>query len=393
MTEETPVGLADYQRAVKATDHLPPGLEGAVLGLFGETGSLLAAAKKRSRESTTFVGYQRALLEELGDVLWYFTLLTDRAGLRLPGLGQRVSRSIEDWDEVDPADEYGTFCDLQGEAQDDDGNNVATTFLDLAGRVGDLVNDYSAGKLTDNRDALSGHLVPILRNVIRAAHAADVSLDDAAAANIAKTKSRFRLEDAVYPPLDDADLPPHEQLPRKLKIHIQELSVSGKTYVIQKRNGVVIGDRLTDNKAEPDDYRFHDVFHIAYATHLGWSPVLRALLKAKRKSRPDLDEAQDGARAILIEEGVSTFVFNRALERDSFRDHKRLDYDLLKAIEEFVRGFEVQSRALWQWERAILDGYKVFVQLKEHRRGLVIADLQAHTLTFEPGEDPWQDPA
>jgi len=33
-------------------------------------------------------------------------------------------------------------------------------------------------------------------------------------------------------------------------------------------NDVIVGDRLTDNKAEPDDYRFHDVFHMAYAVHL-----------------------------------------------------------------------------------------------------------------------------
>lgn len=59
-------------------------------------------------------------------------------------------------------------------------------------------------------------------------------------------------------------------------------------------------------------YRFHDVFHLAYAAVLGWSPVLRALLKCKRKSHPWLDENQDGARAILIEEGISTFVFNHA---------------------------------------------------------------------------------
>ncbi len=71
----------------------------------------------------------------------------------------------------------------------------------------------------------------------------------------------------------------------------------------QRSRGVYVGDRLTDNAIEPDDYRFHDVFHYAYVAVLGWSPVIRALLRRKRKSDPKLDDAEDGARAILIEEG------------------------------------------------------------------------------------------
>ena len=47
------------------------------------------------------------------------------------------------------------------------------------------------------------------------------------------------------------------------------------------------------------------MFHFAHAVYLGWSPVLRALLKSKRKSDPRFDENQDGARAQIIEEGVS----------------------------------------------------------------------------------------
>ena len=63
-----------------------------------------------------------------------------------------------------------------------------------------------------------------------------------------------------------------------------------RPYVIQQMRRVNIGDRLTDNRTEPDGYRFHDVFHLAYVAHLGQSPVIRALLKQKRKSDPRLDE-------------------------------------------------------------------------------------------------------
>ena len=61
-------------------------------------------------------------------------------------------------------------------------------------------------------------------------------------------------------------------------------------------NGLNFGDRLTDNIVDPDGYRYHDIFHFAYAVHLGWSPVIRSLLRAKRKSVPATDENEDGGR-------------------------------------------------------------------------------------------------
>ena len=51
------------------------------------------------------------------------------------------------------------------------------------------------------------------------------------------------------------------------------------------------------NIADADGYRYHDIFHIANAVFLGWSPVVRALLRCKRKSQPHIDENEDGARA------------------------------------------------------------------------------------------------
>jgi len=52
-----------------------------------------------------------------------------------------------------------------------------------------------------------------------------------------------------------------------------------------------------------------------------------------------------------------------------------------------VRGFEVERCALWQWEKAILDGFRVFREVKKRRRGHVAADLDAHTIAFREGED------
>jgi hypothetical protein len=131
-----------------------------------------------------------------------------------------------------------------------------------------------------------------------------------------------------------------------------------------------------------DDYRFHDVFHLAYVAILGWSPVLRGLFKLKRKSQPKVDEAQDGARAILIEEGISTLIFHRATRLKHFESITSLDYSLLKLIPEFVNGYEVEACPLWQWEQAILEGFSVFRKLRLHRRGIVTADLTTRSITF-----------
>src|SRR4029077_19227123 len=159
----------------------------------------------------------------------------------------------------------------------------------------------------------------------RAAAAAEVSLDAAGWKNIAKTQDRWPSE-LKFPPLFDDGLHVDEQLPRLLRVEIYEREVNGKKFVFQKSGGILLGDRLTDNHLPEDDYRFHDVFHLAYAAVLGWSPTTRALLRVKRKSKPEVDEAQDGARAILIEEGVSTLVFHHALRLNYFTSLKSLDY-------------------------------------------------------------------
>ncbi|NKC15088.1 MAG: hypothetical protein GKR94_23725 [Gammaproteobacteria bacterium] len=147
-------------------------------------------------------------------------------------------------------------------------------------------------------------------------------------------------------------------------------------------NGINFGDRLTDNIEDPDGYRFHDIFHFAYAVHLGWSPVIRALLKCKRKSAPALDEGQDGARAAIVEEAVSAVVFNRAKRLNFFDNLTHVDYDLLKTIQEFVAGFEVAAVPLWQWEKAILNGYEIFRKLLHNRGGSVQLDLNQRELTY-----------
>lgn len=381
LAREGAATLAGYQAAVAATDKLPAEeLTMPVLGLFGEVGSLLAVLKKKSRDAAAYAAYDAALTEELGDVLWYLTCIAHRVGLDLG----TMFRTLDLQHGRLAGSQLGAemFSDLQRETLPHRGGEPLTPAIQLAKHAGELVGELPEG-LAKDRDRLASKLGAILWALLNLAGAADIDIEAAARRNLEKTFSRWPLQFA-YPELPDGEMPTNEQLPRTFDMLVEEHQVGGKTYVLQKCNGIIVGDRLTDNKAEQDDYRFHDVFHIAYAVHLGWSPTLRALLHLKRKSAPMIDESEDGARAVLTEEGIATFIFGRAIERQLFAGLAQLDLDLLKMVQSFVRGFEAERCALWQWERAILDGFEVFRQLKRHRRGLVRADLLKHTLTFEP---------
>jgi len=386
--DEALVTLNEYQSIAQRTDqNKQSGLDGLafpLLGLFGEVGTLLSALKKKQRDRESFVGYTDAVIEEFGDVLWYLSNITSRASLSLSMLAQRIFRDLQDWDNV-KNDFIGTFRDIQSKKNANgspDSHAFEVALIALAGKVGLLLNDFHMNRIANNRDVLSAHLVDIFRALIEAADVADIDLANAAAHNVRKIHSRWT-EQPTYTPLFDEGLDILEQLPRKITMHIFEKQRGDKTYVIQQCNGINIGSALTDNSIVDDDYRFHDVFHLANAAILGWSPVLRSLFKVKRKSNPKVDEAQDGNRAILIEEGISTLVFHRALRLNYFASIKSLDYSLLKLISEFINGYEPDQCHLWQWEKAILDGYTVFRQLQLYRQGIVIANLEERSISFK----------
>lgn len=138
---------------------------------------------------------------------------------------------------------------------------------------------------------------------------------------------------------------------------------------------------MTDNAYVPDGYRFHDVFHLAYAAILGWSPVLRSLWNRKRKSKRTVDEVEDGGRSIAIEEGICALVFAHANDND-FYHASRVDPMLLNTIEKMTAHLEVSQCPSVAWETAILEGYRVFRQLSRNAGGYVTMDMVRQRLSF-----------
>ncbi|MCB9475163.1 MAG: nucleoside triphosphate pyrophosphohydrolase family protein [Candidatus Delongbacteria bacterium] len=326
-------------------------------GLFGEAGSVVSELKKKRREREAYPVYRERMVEEIGDFLWYFVRL---AAVVAPGLLEElpVPGNV-----VLPAT---------------DGPQL-TRHLDFGVAVGEVIAAVSTLKSEEMRTRLGrtwAYLTVLCND-------ADVCLRDAAERNTAKTRSCWPHEKGYAPLFDDA-FPVEEQLPRQLKIDFLERARGSHKAVILRCNDINFGDRLTDNIGDPDGYRFHDIFHFAYAVHLGWSPVVRALMRTKRKSNAKIDEAQDGARAGIIEEAVSAIVFSRAKQLRFFEGLEHVDLDLLKTVKEFVEGFEVETVPLWQWETAILDGYRVFRSLCAGLGGCVTLDLSARRLTYAP---------
>lgn len=368
-----------FTAQVARTDRREPSeaLRIGVMGIFGELGSLISEFKKRAREGESYVSFGQNLIEEAGDLFWYFTAVADTVGLPFHlALSQAIESDIRadtSFVEIDAA--------LVGRELVFD----ADPWLMAAASAGKIVEASSA---PSDLTALHEPLVCALRRVIDAMSSANVPISSALLQNMEKSESRFPSERVHLPLYDDRiqsdgrTVPLDEQLHKRLSVDFEERTISGRKLVTQKVFMIKIGDPLTDNIGEEDFYRFHDAFHLAYAAILGWSPVLRSLFKVKRKSFPQLDENEDGARAVLIEEGISSWVFNTA-KPHYFEGATRVDYQTLKTIKEFTRGYEVYDQPMWAWEEAILTGFSVFRQLKAHRRGRVVIDLIDREIRFE----------
>ncbi len=354
-----------------------------MLGFFGEAGSLLSAVKKRTRDDIPADQYYAAVEEEVGDFLWYLSLVASVAGVSLSLIVQNAAKA--------PARRQAgiRFSDVEQQFTRKSRppiDRLIAQLIALSGDVGKFTDWHAHNRGAKIPEIVAGHLTSIMRGLMRACAAAGITLQDASATNLYKIHDRWPRSRDQYPDLPDAiHEDATERLPRKLDIKIEQRRKRRKPYVFQTSNDINIGDPLTDNISDPDFYRFHDVFHYAYAAKLGWSPVTRALFKLKRKSDPDLDENQDGARAILIEEGLSTMIFNYAKMLRFFEgvEPGDLSFELLKSVREFVQGYEVDAAPLWLWEEAILDGYECFRFLRANKAGVVSINLEQRSISIK----------
>ena len=322
------------------------------MGLFGEVGGILATLKKHVRDRESYADYDEAVEEEFGDALWYFAALCRRLGVRMESVAAGIATAPGKRD-----------------------RELAGPLLELGTATARLLRISAAD--TPTRDLLR----EFWGCYIAALQAADLDLVTVASRNLCKASGRFLAPDSSRLPTFDEAFPTDERLPERFEITIRQRP-SGQTCL--QWNGVFIGDPLTDNIADSDGYRYHDVFHLAHAAILHWSPTFRSLIKHKRKTCPKVDEAQDGGRAIVVEEGLTAWIFSRAKQLDFFERQTSLSFDLLKTVEQFVRGYEVEQCPLNLWEKAILRGYEVFRQVLANEGGVIVGDRRGRTIDYRP---------
>lgn len=265
---------------------------------------------------------------------------------------------------------------------------VAVPLLGLIGEVGAVATAYKK-QLRDGRAnptfkaQLREELGDALWYLAVLAEQAGLDLTDVAVANLHKIADRWRPTTADQIPFDE-EYPSEEQLPRTARFILRLADVNGTTKSILTWDGAAVGDPLTDASHISDDYKMHDIFHLSYAAVLGWSPVMRALLGRKRRSNPQMDEAEDGGRAIAIEEGISALVFSYASRHNYLDGKAHIDNELLDTINFMVGHLEVSAHRAADWEKAILVGYTAWRQLRQAGGGVIDLDMHAQTLIVSP---------
>jgi NTP pyrophosphatase (non-canonical NTP hydrolase) len=278
---------------------------------------------------------------------------------------------------------------MLGDDQDLD-KSMFTPLFGLAGEAGSLLTEYKK-KLRDGdsyvvfKERVSEEIGDILWYLANIASKENLDLNEIAESNIYKVKNRWLALSGGRSDSDllDSEFPKSEQFPRSFKVKIDQIVENERIRVELTNDGEKMGNDLTDNAYEDDGYRFHDVFHLAYVTYLGWSPVGRKLFQCKRASDPTIDEVEDGGRAKVIDEAISALVFDHARQFGFYRHVESVEFELLKIIKSLTSHLEVSVRTPKDWEIAILEGYRVWNEIREKEGGYVVGDLIAKTFEFE----------
>jgi len=262
-------------------------------------------------------------------------------------------------------------------------------FLGIIGEIGSLVTELKK-KFRDGdsyvayKSRLNEELGDVLWYISTIATQNGLTLENVATRNLEKIHDRFKGDDSSEYKDFDINFPEQERLPEEFEIEFISFSDGGKKKlkIIDKRTNTMIGDPLTDNAHVEDGYRFHDVFHYGYLAVLGWSPVLRKLLGLKRKSNPAVDENEDGARAQIIEEMVSLYIYSRALDHELLKYSNSVDSGIIKQVKNLAVNVEVKDCSGKQWEKAILNSFEIYNKLRDNDGGRVLVSKKNRSLTY-----------
>ena len=270
-----------------------------------------------------------------------------------------------------------------------DQENYLLGYLGLAGEAGSVLTTLK--KLLRDGEGfgsfnsrLAEELGDVLWYVAGIASHNGLSLEEIAHRNLLKVQDRFQEVDLTAIPRFDEKY--EERFPDSFVVNFVEQQQEGFLTVgmlWEKDSGFVeLGDPLTDNSRLPNQYRYHDVFHLGHVAFLGWSPVLRHLMKLKRKSDPIALDAEDRGRPQVAEEAITLIIYNYAKGNKMLRKSDRVDTDLLNTIQQLVIDLEVAQVSSFQWEQTIIASYQVFHQVVENKGGRVLVSPKDRKLQY-----------
>ena len=75
-------------------------------------------------------------------------------------------------------------------------------------------------------------------------------------------------------------------------------------------------------------------------------------------------------------------MFDYAKGASFFDGVDTMDYSLLRTIKSLTSHLEVTRCSTAQWERAILDGYRVWREVRQNEGGTVIGDLISRSIAY-----------
>lgn len=424
------VRLSDETKAKPLTDRERI----ARYGIASEIGSLIAAIKKKEllEPNRKWDEWNDEIVEELGDIVWYTVMLATLNGksaldivkddlislpVEIEGDAKFKStlapESLEKFLVMSKEfvsggveysfNEYQDISTLTSRTSGRDLLHVCLTRLTLYSTVLMSHGFPEIEKYIQNdivKIELVRSLGMVMWHIAALASVFHLGLDEVVEKNRRKLNDLANFDKEDPTPLHDEDsaVPPSQRFPRQFEISFISIEANKLQMFYEGRP---LGDELTDNSHEADGYRFHDCMHLANAAKLGWSPVLRQLMKRKRKYDPQIDMSEDGARALIVEEAVVKAIHSEG-ERASgaglakntyapielFTSKEQISFSFLKLIRRFVKKLEVEKNKYWEWQEAIVEGHKIYAELCKEKQGTVIVDLANRTINFDKRVNP-----
>ncbi|RYE50855.1 MAG: nucleotide pyrophosphohydrolase [Sphingobacteriales bacterium] len=272
-----------------------------------------------------------------------------------------------------------------------DQENFFLGYLGLAGEAGSVLTTLKK-QIRDGerfgtfKERLAEELGDVLWYIASIASHNKLDLEAIAKINLLKTQDRY--EERNLDDIERFDAKYVEQFPDSFIINfIEEIGTNGLLEVKmiwEKADGEIIqlGDPLTDNSHTPNSYRYHDVFHLGHIAFLGWSPVIRHLMKLKRVSDVLVLDAEDRGRPQVAEEAITLIIYNYAKGNGMLKGGYKIDTDILNMIKQLVIDLEVSTVTSYQWEKTILQSYNVFHQILENKGGKVLVSPKDRMLEY-----------